>query len=59
VTATVDAALAATRRATFHTLRVADVERLCDDAVAVTFDVPPELTEAYEFLPGSRSPCAG
>jgi ring-1,2-phenylacetyl-CoA epoxidase subunit PaaE len=52
VTATVDAALTATRRATFHTLRVADVERLCDDAVAVTFDVPAELAPAYEFLPG-------
>lgn len=49
---TVDAALAATRRASFHTLRVADVERLCDDAVAVTFDVPAELAPAYAFLPG-------
>jgi len=36
----------------FHPLRVAAVERLCDDAVAVTFDVPAELTERYAFRPG-------
>lgn len=36
----------------FHTLRVADVERLCDDAVAVTFDVPAALTETYRYRPG-------
>ena len=39
-------------RAEFRPLRVADVERLTDDAVAVTFEVPPALAEAYEFLPG-------
>jgi ring-1,2-phenylacetyl-CoA epoxidase subunit PaaE len=42
----------APRAAGFHTLRVADVERLTDDAVAVTFDVPAELTEDYAFKPG-------
>jgi ring-1,2-phenylacetyl-CoA epoxidase subunit PaaE len=36
----------------FHPLRVAAVERLCDDAVAVTFEVPDELTGAYAFRPG-------
>ncbi|PZS33431.1 MAG: phenylacetate-CoA oxygenase/reductase subunit PaaK [Pseudonocardiales bacterium] len=36
----------------FARLRVADVDRLCDDAVAVTFDVPPELSEQFEFRPG-------
>jgi ring-1,2-phenylacetyl-CoA epoxidase subunit PaaE len=36
----------------FHALRVADVERLCDDAVAVTFDVPPALRETFAFRPG-------
>ena len=36
----------------FHTLRVADVERLCDDAAAVTFDVPAALREAFAFRPG-------
>jgi len=36
----------------FHTLRVAGVDRLCDDAVAVTFDVPDDLRELYAFRPG-------
>jgi ring-1,2-phenylacetyl-CoA epoxidase subunit PaaE len=36
----------------FHPLRVAAVERLCDDAVAVTFDVPADLAERYAFRPG-------
>ncbi|MFE9244063.1 1,2-phenylacetyl-CoA epoxidase subunit PaaE [Nocardiopsis sp. NPDC006938] len=39
-------------RAAFHRLRVADVERLCDDAVAVTFDVPDDLAEEFAFAPG-------
>lgn len=36
----------------FHTLTVSAVERLCDDAAAVTFDVPPELADAYTFHAG-------
>jgi ring-1,2-phenylacetyl-CoA epoxidase subunit PaaE len=40
------------RRPTFHPLTVARVERLTDDAVAVTFDVPAGLTEDYRFKPG-------
>ena len=36
----------------FHVLRVADVERLCDDAVAVTFEVPDDLAGLYDFRPG-------
>jgi ring-1,2-phenylacetyl-CoA epoxidase subunit PaaE len=40
------------RRPQFHPLRVAQVERLTDDAVAVTFDVPAELAEDYVFAPG-------
>ena len=36
----------------FHPLRVAAVERLCADAVAVTFDVPAELEDRYAFRPG-------
>ena len=36
----------------FHPLRVAAVERLCDDAVAVTFDVPADLAGTYAFRPG-------
>jgi len=40
------------RTSGFHLLRVADVERLCDDAVAVTFDVPPHLQDVFAFRPG-------
>jgi ring-1,2-phenylacetyl-CoA epoxidase subunit PaaE len=36
----------------FHRLRVAGVDRLCDDAVAVTFDVPEDLRADYDFRPG-------
>src|SRR5215218_4851195 len=42
----------ARRRPQFHPLTVARVDRLTDDAVAVTFDVPPELADAYRFKPG-------
>jgi ring-1,2-phenylacetyl-CoA epoxidase subunit PaaE len=38
----------------FHPLRVADVEQLTDDSVAITFDVPPELEEAYRFKHGQH-----
>jgi ring-1,2-phenylacetyl-CoA epoxidase subunit PaaE len=44
----------ATRHAVFHPLRVADVERLTDDAVAITFDVPPELADDYRFVQGQH-----
>jgi ring-1,2-phenylacetyl-CoA epoxidase subunit PaaE len=36
----------------FHALRVAAVDRLCADAVAVTLAVPPELAERFAFRPG-------
>ena len=39
-------------RARFHELTVAAVEPLCDDAVAVTFDVPEDLRDAYDFAAG-------
>jgi ring-1,2-phenylacetyl-CoA epoxidase subunit PaaE len=39
-------------RGDFHPLTVTDVEHLCDDAVAVTFDVPPGLGDAYAFRAG-------
>jgi ring-1,2-phenylacetyl-CoA epoxidase subunit PaaE len=39
-------------RSGFHTLRVAGVERLCEDAVAVSFEVPEALREQYAFRPG-------
>ncbi|HWC83141.1 MAG TPA: 1,2-phenylacetyl-CoA epoxidase subunit PaaE [Pseudonocardiaceae bacterium] len=39
-------------RGEFHRLTVAAVDRLCPDAVAVTFDVPAELAERYAFRAG-------
>ncbi|MFE9850911.1 2Fe-2S iron-sulfur cluster-binding protein [Streptomyces sp. NPDC005576] len=38
----------------FHPLRVRAVERITDDAVAVTFDVPPELRETFRHVPGQH-----
>jgi ring-1,2-phenylacetyl-CoA epoxidase subunit PaaE len=38
----------------FHALRVAEVERLTDDSVAVTFAVPPRLREEYRFAAGQH-----
>lgn len=38
--------------ASFHTLTVAEVEELTDDAVAVTFDVPADLVDDFAFVPG-------
>jgi ring-1,2-phenylacetyl-CoA epoxidase subunit PaaE len=50
-------------RARFHTLTVTDVERLTDDAVAVSFAVPDELAAEFVFEPGQhltlRSTVAG
>jgi ring-1,2-phenylacetyl-CoA epoxidase subunit PaaE len=42
------------RHAVFHPLRVAAVERLTEDAVAVTFDVPEHLREDFRFNPGQH-----
>ena len=47
-----DRSTALRRGRQFHLLRIAEVHQLCDDAVAVTFDVPPELAADYAFLPG-------
>ena len=44
----------ARRRAQFHPLPVSGVERLTDDAVAITFAVPPELRDDYAFEPGQH-----
>ena len=41
-------------RPQFHPLRVADVEQLTDDSVAITFAVPPELEGAYRFKHGQH-----
>ena len=56
--------MAATRRhSVFHPLRVTRIDRLTDDAVAITFDVPAELREEFRFQAGQhvsiRSPAAG
>jgi ring-1,2-phenylacetyl-CoA epoxidase subunit PaaE len=48
------AAPRAHRHLEFHPLRVATVERLTHDAVAVTFDVPDELREKYAFSAGQH-----
>ncbi|MGP3635257.1 2Fe-2S iron-sulfur cluster-binding protein [Streptomyces sp. 24-1644] len=38
----------------FHPLRVSAIERITDDAVAVTFAVPPELRETFRHAPGQH-----
>lgn len=38
----------------FHPLRVASVEPLTDDSVALTFAVPPELADDYRFVQGQH-----
>jgi ring-1,2-phenylacetyl-CoA epoxidase subunit PaaE len=50
VTTAADAAV----RHQLHALRVAEVETLTDDAVALTFDVPEELEEVFRFTPGQH-----
>ncbi|MFG3103521.1 1,2-phenylacetyl-CoA epoxidase subunit PaaE [Streptomyces sp. NPDC048182] len=40
------------RRPAFHRLRVAAVDRLCADAVAVSFAIPEELAAEFAFTPG-------
>ncbi|MFM9554492.1 1,2-phenylacetyl-CoA epoxidase subunit PaaE [Streptomyces caniscabiei] len=40
------------RRPAFHHLRVAAVQRLCEGAVALGFDVPDDLAEEFAFTPG-------
>jgi ring-1,2-phenylacetyl-CoA epoxidase subunit PaaE len=44
----------ARRHSVLHRLTVSEVERLTDDAVAVTFDVPDELADEYRFAPGQH-----
>lgn len=38
----------------FHELRVSEVERLTKDSVALSFDVPAELSSEYAFRPGQH-----
>jgi ring-1,2-phenylacetyl-CoA epoxidase subunit PaaE len=51
VTVTANPAVIPARRQ-FHELTVARTDQLCADAVAITFEVPPELAEEYRFVPG-------
>ncbi|MEU2514582.1 2Fe-2S iron-sulfur cluster-binding protein [Streptomyces syringium] len=46
--------MAAARHGAFHPLRVASVDPLTDDAVAVTFAVPPELRPVFRYTPGQH-----
>jgi ring-1,2-phenylacetyl-CoA epoxidase subunit PaaE len=39
-------------RPTFHSLRVGRIDRLCGDAVAITFEVPDELAGSFAFRAG-------
>jgi len=41
-------------RLEFHELRVTEVTPLTQDAIAVTFDVPPELETTFDFIPGQH-----
>lgn len=38
----------------FHSLRISSVERLTDDAAALTLAVPPGLRETYRYAPGQH-----
>ena len=42
------------RHSAFHRLRVSGVDRITDDAVALTFEVPPALRASYRFAPGQH-----
>lgn len=41
-------------RGSFHRLRVAEVDRITADAVAISFEVPPALASEFEFMPGQH-----
>ena len=42
----------ARRRAQFHNLQIAEVRRLTDNSIEVTFHVPDSLAHAYDYEPG-------
>lgn len=42
------------KRVSFHVLRVADIDRITDDAVAITFHVPENLREEFSYKPGQH-----
>lgn len=49
---TEDAEATGRRRASFHPLEVSEVRRLTNDAIEVTFAVPPGLADEYDYIPG-------
>lgn len=51
-TAAESAQAAGRRRPSFHTLTVAEVRRLTEDAIEVSFGVPAELAGQFDYLPG-------
>lgn len=42
----------ARKKATFNTLTVSDVRALTEDSVEVSFAIPPELQDDYDYIPG-------
>lgn len=54
MTALPEAPARARRHAVFHPLSVSAVDRLTDDAVAVTFEVPDDLRDEYDFIHGQH-----
>jgi ring-1,2-phenylacetyl-CoA epoxidase subunit PaaE len=48
------AAPAAARHAVVHRLAVSRIDRMTDDAITITFDVPDELREEYAFAHGQH-----
>jgi ring-1,2-phenylacetyl-CoA epoxidase subunit PaaE len=46
--------MASPSHAVFHPLSVASIERLTDDSVAITFDVPERLRDDYAFTHGQH-----
>jgi ring-1,2-phenylacetyl-CoA epoxidase subunit PaaE len=53
-TSTQEQVAAGRRHGVFRPLRVAAVERLTADSVALTFDVPPEVRDEYAFAAGQH-----
>ncbi|MEO4037793.1 1,2-phenylacetyl-CoA epoxidase subunit PaaE [Micrococcaceae bacterium Sec6.3] len=52
MTETTAAPAAGKRRAAFNTLEVTELRRLTEDSVEVTFAVPEELADDYDYVPG-------
>jgi ring-1,2-phenylacetyl-CoA epoxidase subunit PaaE len=46
--------MASSRHAVFHPLRVGSIASLTDDSVCISFDVPEELADEYDFVHGQH-----